>query len=76
MLKNDYVLYFNFYVFFERYSVGEIREILIFIEYGVFFVREGVVILIGKLKVMVIVFFGELRIYIDGVDVIVESEGG
>jgi hypothetical protein len=69
-------LYFNLHAPFERYSAGETREIPTPIEHGALFAREGAVIPIGKPKATVTALSGEPRTHTDGVDVIVESEGG
>jgi alpha-glucosidase (family GH31 glycosyl hydrolase) len=74
--REDKSLYFNLHAPFERYTAGETKAVPTPIEHGALFAREGAVIPIGKPKATVTALSGDPRTHTDGVDVILESEGG
>lgn len=74
--QGDQTLYFNLHAPFERYVAGEKKAIPTPIEHGALFAREGTVIPVGKPKATVTALSGDPRTHTDGVDVLLESEGG
>lgn len=75
-VQDDSSLYFDLHAPYKRHKAGESTTIITPIEHGGLFAREGTVIPIGKPKATVTALSGDPRTHTDGVDVILESEGG
>ncbi len=73
---DDQSLYFDFHAPFGTHRAGEWATITTPIEHGGLFAREGAVIPVGKEKATVTALSGPARTHGDGVDVVLESEGG
>jgi alpha-glucosidase (family GH31 glycosyl hydrolase) len=73
---DDNSLYFDLHAPFATHRAGSWVTIATPIEHGGLFAREGAVIPIGKNKTTVTALSGPARTHADGVDVILESEGG
>ena len=72
----DRTIYFDLHAPFLQHSAGEWVTIATPIEHGGMFAREGAIIPIGKEKATVTALSGPARTYSDGVDVILDSDGG
>lgn len=73
---DDQSLYFDLHTPFRTHRAGEWATIATPIEHGGVFVREGAIIPMGKEKATVTVLSGPARRHTDGVDVVLESDGG
>lgn len=73
---NDQSLYFDLHAPFGTFKAGQWATIATPIDHGGLFAREGAIIPIGKPKATVTVLSGPARTFSDGVDVVLEDEGG
>ena len=74
--QDDKHLYFDLHTPFETHRAGSWTTIATPIEHGGLFAREGAIIPIGKERATVTALAGPARTYTDGVDVVLESDGG
>jgi alpha-glucosidase (family GH31 glycosyl hydrolase) len=72
----DRSLYFDLHAPFGIHTAGEWATIATPIEHGGLFVRESAVIPVGKEKATVTCLSGPARRYTDGVDVVLDTDGG
>ena len=72
----DASLYFDLHTPYTTHKAGEWATVATPIEHSGLFAREGAVIPVGKDKVTVTALSGPARTYTDGVDVVLESDGG
>ncbi len=73
---DDWSLYFDLNTPFRTHTAGDWATIATPIEHGGIFAREGAVIPIGKEKATVTALSGPARTHGDGVDVVLENDGG
>lgn len=73
---DDQSLYFDLHAPFGTHKAGAWAMVATPIEHGGLFAREGAVIPIGKDKATVTALSGPARSHLDGVDVVLESDGG
>ena len=73
---DDRSLYFDLHAPFNTHSAGEWSVVATPIEHGGLFAREGAVIPVGKDMATVTALSGPARRYADGVDVVLEKDGG
>lgn len=73
---NDQSLYFDLHPPFGVHRAGTWTTIATPIEHGGMFAREGTIIPIGKDKATVTALSGAARQHIDGIDVVLEGDGG
>jgi hypothetical protein len=73
---DDQSLYFDLHAPFGIHKAGEWATIATPIEHSGMFAREGALIPIGRDKATVTALSGPARRHIDGVDVVLESDGG
>ncbi|KAH8807103.1 putative glicosidase [Xylogone sp. PMI_703] len=72
----DRSLYFDLHAPFGTHKAGTWASVATPIEHGGMFAREGAIIPIGKPKATVTALSGPARTHSDGVDVVLESDGG
>ena len=74
--SHDHSLYFDLHAPFGTHKAGGWGTIATPIEHGGMFAREGAMIPIGKEKATVTALSGPARTHSDGVEVVLESDGG
>ena len=74
--SDDHSLYFDLHAPFGTHKAGGWGTIATPIEHGGMFAREGAMIPIGKEKATVTALSGPARTHSDGVEVVLESDGG
>lgn len=74
--SGDKSTYFDLYPPYGTYKAGERATVATPIEHGGMFAREGAIIPIGKEKATVTALSGPAKTHMDGVDVVLESDGG
>ena len=73
---DDKKVYFNLYAPYGTHKAGERATVATPIEHGGMFAREGAIIPIGKEKATVTALSGPARTHMDGVEAVLESDGG
>lgn len=73
---DDQSLDYDLHPPFRTHKAGDWATVATPIEHGGLFAREGAVIPVGKEKATVMALSGPARTHADGVDVVLESEGG
>jgi len=74
--RDDQHLYFDLHAPFGTHMAGEWATIATPMEHSGLFAREGAIIPIGKEKATVTSLSGPARVHSDGVEVVLESDGG
>ncbi|KAH7104911.1 putative glicosidase [Auriculariales sp. MPI-PUGE-AT-0066] len=74
--STDDTLYFDLNMPYARYTAGQTATISTPLEHMGLFAREGAAVPIGKDYATVTALSGPARTHVDGVDVLLESEGG